>query len=136
MEMLRRTKLATELPHMVEYGNLATKFLRTYTAQLEALAKLRRGGGQTVRVEHVHVYEGGQAVVGNITQTSGGDAPGGGGGRTENQRQPHALDPASLAYAPGTPVRSTDPLREAMPVASGEEPKTLPNARRQWKRSA
>src|SRR5262245_57428365 len=36
--------------------NMAIKLLRTYTAQLEALAKLRRGGEQTVRVEHVHVH--------------------------------------------------------------------------------
>ena len=35
---------------------MAIKLLRTYTAQLEALAKLRRGGEQTVRVEHVHVH--------------------------------------------------------------------------------
>jgi hypothetical protein len=33
---------------------------------VEALAKLRRGGEQTVRVEHVHVHEGGQAIVGNV----------------------------------------------------------------------
>src|SRR5262249_40010389 len=36
--------------------NMAIKLPRTYTAQLEALAKLRRGGEETVRVEHVHVH--------------------------------------------------------------------------------
>ena len=35
---------------------MAIKLPRTYTAQLEALAKLRRGGEETVRVEHVHVH--------------------------------------------------------------------------------
>ncbi len=30
--------------------------LRTYTAQIEALAKLRRGGEQRVRVEHVELH--------------------------------------------------------------------------------
>ena len=39
--------------------------------QVEALAKLRRGGTQKVRVEHVHVYPGGQAIVGNVNQTRG-----------------------------------------------------------------
>jgi len=46
------------------FGNLAVKLLRTYTAQVEALAKLRRKGEQTVKV--VHVYPGGQAVVGDV----------------------------------------------------------------------
>lgn len=56
------------------FGNLAVKLLRTYTAQVEALAKLRRKGEQTVKV--VHVYPGGQAVVGDVhhhPQGEGGD---------------------------------------------------------------
>ena len=35
--------------------------------QMEVLAKVKRGGEQTVRVEHVHVYSGGQAIVGALT---------------------------------------------------------------------
>ncbi|TXM94726.1 hypothetical protein [Methylobacterium sp. WL116] len=68
MEMLTRTKLADTTDALERYGALATKLLRTYTAQVEALAKLRRKGEQTVRVEHVHVYPGSQAIVGNVTQ--------------------------------------------------------------------
>jgi hypothetical protein len=30
---------------------------------------MRRGGRQKVIVEHVHVYPGGQAIVGNVTHT-------------------------------------------------------------------
>ena len=33
---------------------------------MEALDKHRGKGQQTVRVEHVHVYEGVQAIVGNV----------------------------------------------------------------------
>ena len=62
------------------YGNVASKLLRTYTAQVEALAKLRRKGEQKVRVEHVHVHPGGQAIVGAVNHTPG---PGIGGGETE-----------------------------------------------------
>jgi hypothetical protein len=47
-------------------GNLANKFMRTYTMQLDALARKRRKGEQKIKVKHVHVYAGGQAVVGNI----------------------------------------------------------------------
>jgi hypothetical protein len=55
------------LPNRRAYGALATKPLRTFTMQTEALAKLKRGGEQTVRVEHVHVYPGGQAIVGAVS---------------------------------------------------------------------
>lgn len=55
-------------------ANLAIKFQRTFVAQIEALQKLRGKGGQKVTVEHVHVHEGGQAIVGNVNH-----APGGGG---------------------------------------------------------
>jgi len=54
--------------------NLAVKMHRTFVAQIEALQKLRGKGGQKVTVEHVHVHDGGQAIVGNVNQ-----APGGGG---------------------------------------------------------
>lgn len=49
-------------------ANLATKFQRTLLLQIEALQKLRGKGGQRVTVEHVHVNQGGQAIVGNIEQ--------------------------------------------------------------------
>jgi hypothetical protein len=54
-------------------GNLTTKFMRTYTMQVEALARKRRKGEQNIRVKHVHVYAGGQAVVGiSATEVGGG----------------------------------------------------------------
>ena len=34
--------------------------------QVEVLRRLRNGGQQFVRVEHVHVNDGGQAVIGNV----------------------------------------------------------------------
>jgi len=48
------------------YLTFADRFARTFTAQVEALAKLRRPAEQKVVVEHVHVYQGGQAVVGVV----------------------------------------------------------------------
>jgi hypothetical protein len=52
-------------------GNLTTKFMRTFTMQVEALARKRRRGEQIVVVKHVHVHAGGQAVVGNVTHRGG-----------------------------------------------------------------
>lgn len=58
-----------------KYMNLACQFQGLLVRQVEALAKLRNGGNQVVRVEHVTVEAGGQAIVGNVSR-----APEGGGG--------------------------------------------------------
>jgi hypothetical protein len=127
LEFMGRTTRAQQIPQFESTGNMAVKLMRTFTAQVEALAKLRRGGEQTVRVEHVHVYEGGQAVVGNVTH----HANRGGGRRNGNGEQPYAPDdPRALAFAPGSPVWGEDPQRDAVPVAEGARPAAVPDARR------
>jgi hypothetical protein len=52
-------------------ASAAARLLRAYATQVEALRRLRNGGSQTVRVEHVHVNEGGQALIGNVKSISG-----------------------------------------------------------------
>jgi hypothetical protein len=49
------------------------KLVRSYSMQMEALKRYRTGGEQKVTVQHVSVSEGGQAIVGNVTQ--GANAP-------------------------------------------------------------
>ena len=44
------------------------QFVRTYTAQLEAFKRYRSGGDPRVTVQTVSVADGGQAIVGNVTQ--------------------------------------------------------------------
>jgi hypothetical protein len=56
-------------------GNLTTKFMRTFTMQVEALARKRHKGEQKISVEHVHAYAGGQAVVGNVSHRGGRGVP-------------------------------------------------------------
>jgi hypothetical protein len=53
--------------NMVARASAAARLLRAYATQVETLRRLRNGGSQVVRVEHVHVNEGGQAVIGNVT---------------------------------------------------------------------
>lgn len=74
MTMLERAKQSDHPENTQIAGNLAAKLIRASTAQMEVLAKLRRGGEQTVRVEHVHVYSGGQAIVGNVPRETGGQS--------------------------------------------------------------
>lgn len=62
---------AETIPQVEAHYSGFNKLARTYAAQVEALRKHRNGGSQTVRVEHVTVEAGAQAVVGNV-QTGGG----------------------------------------------------------------
>jgi hypothetical protein len=47
-------------------ASVASRLLRAYATQVESLRRLRNGGSQFVRVEHVHVNEGGRAVIGPV----------------------------------------------------------------------
>ena len=47
-------------------GSAAARLLKAYATQVEVLRRIRHGGHQVVRVEHVHVNDGGQAVIGNV----------------------------------------------------------------------
>ena len=110
MIMLGRARRVELLAQIEVQGSLAVKLLRTFTMQAETLAKLRRGGGQTVRVEHVHVHSGGQAVVGNVG--TGGGLP------IKNEDLPHAkLASLSHADAPFDPLRSTNTANNRVPVS-------------------
>lgn len=44
--------------------NLATKLLRTFLAQVEALDRYRGKGQQKTNVEQVHLHDGAQGIVG------------------------------------------------------------------------
>jgi hypothetical protein len=51
------------------FGSTAARLLKAYAVQLEVLRHLRTGGPQVVRIEHVHINDGGQAVIGNVSGT-------------------------------------------------------------------
>jgi hypothetical protein len=46
--------------------NYSSKLMRTFTNQIATLDKHRGKGQQKMTVEHVHVNEGGQAIIGNV----------------------------------------------------------------------
>ena len=52
--------------HVAIMVSAAAKLVKAFAIQVEALRRLRSGGNQTVRVEHIHVDQGGQAAVGFI----------------------------------------------------------------------
>src|ERR1700704_3197963 len=51
-------------------GSAAARLLRAYSAQVEVFRRLRHGGQQLVRVEHVHINGGGQAIIGNVNSSA------------------------------------------------------------------
>ncbi len=120
--LLGRLKEAKELIPFEANGNMAVKLLRTFTAQADALTKLRRGGEQTVRVEHVHVHEGGQAIVGNVHPVVGGGEP------KKKEGQP---DEPCAANESGTPMLgNVQENGTNLPSASGEGMEGVPVPRR------
>jgi hypothetical protein len=106
---LRQLKGSETIPQQDSNGNLAAKLLRTYTMQMEALQRYRGKGEQKMTVRHVHVYQGGQAIVGAVHQ--------GGGGRTQTGEQPHAQE---ITHEPGAALPCPDPQWEAVPIAGRE----------------
>jgi hypothetical protein len=107
MKALSYANASEMRPQFDSYVNAATKLQRTMAAQIEALAKLRRGGEQNVTVKHVHVHEGGQAVVG-VVNHQGGKGSGAGSGS-----QPHARTVSNAE------VRGENTVRESLPITGG-----------------
>jgi hypothetical protein len=112
MECFRRAMIK-EQTHEGRQQNLnfANKLSRTYALHMEALDKHRGKGQQTVRVEHVTVNAGGQAIVGNVESRARV--------RQRSEDQAHA---ESITHAPEPEMRSSfEAEREAVPERRDEE---------------
>ena len=100
VKRLRDVARARGLPELVQdltdtpcrASNGLSKLARTFSTQVETLKKYRSDGQQTIKVQHVTVKEGGQAIVGNV-QT-------GGGVPAKNERHPHEPSIGSERSAP------------------------------------
>jgi hypothetical protein len=119
MECQRRANNDQTFEGRKEYLNQANKLSRTFATLLESLNRHRGKGQQKMTVEHVHVHEGGQAIVGSV-ETQGG------GFTSRSEGLPHAKQ---IAHAPDPPVPSKDTSRDGVPVSDDAE-RSVPNARR------
>ena len=128
VEMLARARQESSVDLTAQYANLAVKLQRTFAAQIEALARLRGGANQSVRVEHVHVHDGGQAIVGNVG-AQGGE---GGRGRRKKRGQPDATEEFSRKPA----LRSPDAQGDGVPIPGGIGSEAVQDARRDKSRRA
>ncbi|GAB6194606.1 hypothetical protein [Desulfocastanea catecholica] len=67
MEMARRAANPKQDNDGVSVNvNMLTKLNRTFIAQIETLNRHRGKGQQKMTVEHIHVSDGGQAIIGNV----------------------------------------------------------------------
>jgi hypothetical protein len=124
MRSLGNLNRSNEIEQQDSNALTVARLTKAFTLQVDALAKLRRGGEQRVVVEHVHIYAGAQAIVGAVTHTGGPRA------LIENQGQPHATTAIPIVASDGQEMRSQNADRETVPVSSGEGPQALPYARR------
>jgi hypothetical protein len=114
MTFARRLAHVETIQQQDSASNAFNKLARTFAAQMSALKEYRSKGEQKMTVQHVHVAEGGQAIVGNVNAPTEGV-----GARKKSEVQPHA----QLAYAPGVEMpRHVEAEREKVPVAGGEGP--------------
>jgi len=100
------------------YGRLALKAQSNCRATLETLAKLHQPREQIVK--HVHVSEGGQAVVADEFHHHAGGA--------ENAKTVEQSQAAGLPVGSAT-MLGEDTAGNGMPIANRQRKKTLPNAR-------
>lgn len=123
MECMRRAHIAEQTFEGRKLNlTFADRFLRTFTAQAEALAKYRGKGQQKVTVEHVHVHQGGQAIVGNVTQGGGGHETGNEGTTTSQRAIEVAGESITLRFADGAEVwGEVQEHGEALPATSNAE---------------
>lgn len=108
-----------------KYGRLAFKAQSNCRTTLEALAKLHQPREQTVR--HVHVNEGGQAVIADQFHNHTGAAENGKSGE-----QSDATCRAGECAALPSPHSSGN----GVPISSGERKEAVPDAWRHKSRSA
>lgn len=66
MTFTRRLAFTETIQQQDSAQNALNKLMRTFTHQVETLKRYRSNAQQTVKVEHVHVHKGGQAIICNI----------------------------------------------------------------------
>jgi hypothetical protein len=107
MTFAQRLADVENIPQQDSAERAFNKLTRTFTTQMEALKRYRTGGEQKVTVQHVSVAEGGQAIVGNVTQAQRENVPG----------KAAASPPLALSNSNVVPMPTIDESKERALVA-------------------
>jgi hypothetical protein len=81
---------------------IRNRLMRVFMNLVETLKRYRTGGQQTVTVTHVSVNEGGQAIVGSVSQT--------------HSRDPAPAQPPALAHDETLPMPDLRESKIAVPI--------------------
>ena len=106
MTFAHRLAHVDNIPQQDSAERAFNKLTRTFATQMEALKRYRTGAEQKVTLQHVSVAEGGQAIVGNVTQPP----------RVNRQEKPAAPPPA-LADTNVVPMPIMGKSKEQEPVS-------------------
>jgi hypothetical protein len=109
MVAARRLNHVETIPQQDSASTMLNKLARTFASQVEALKKYRSAGERTIKVQHVTVNDGGQAIVGNVSP--------GGGGTPQTGGQPH--EPCAADERRAALLGHEQTLPVAMPSPSG-----------------
>jgi hypothetical protein len=124
-----RLNRVDNIPQQDSASNMLNKLARTFVGQVEGLKKYRSSGEQHIRVQHVSVNEGGQAIVAGEMQTGGG-----GGGAAKNGRQSHELGapqaPSAVDARSPALLGHIQALRLPLPGSGPAEQDCVPVSRR------
>lgn len=121
MNAARRLNRSNTIEQQDSASNMLNKLARSFAAQMEALKRYRSSGEQSIRVQHVTVNEGGQAIVGNVQS--------GGGGVQKNASQSHAPREGGIDERSPALLGHEQAVRLPMPSSGHEGPQRVSNAR-------
>jgi len=71
-EVTDRAQFEPNAVEKARFLNLAARLMETFQKGLLTLQRIRSGGEQNITVQHLHVTQGGQAIVGNLKGRGGG----------------------------------------------------------------
>lgn len=111
MKHVRSMNHAESIAQLDIQERTVNKLMRTFTTQMEALRKHRNGGSQKVIVKHVHVHEGGQAIVGNVSH----------GGRSNSERVIQSHEQEALPFSVSAALQGDFEEDEAAVQSAGGE---------------
>ncbi len=140
MTFARRLAHVENIPQQDAAERAFNKLVRTFAMQVEALKRYRTGGEQKVTVQHVNVSEGGQAIVGNVSQGRGAEEKGRNNPMKSRDALPMHVSPRCKATSKRTGVQCQAPAVKGHKVcrfhgAGGGAPKGNRNAWRHGKYS-
>jgi hypothetical protein len=106
MTFARRLVQVETIPQQDSAERAFNKLTRTFAMQMEALKRYRTGAEQKVTLQHVSVADGGQAIVGDVTQPP-----------RENRQEKPAAPPPTLTDTNVVPMPIMGKSKEQEPVS-------------------